>query len=435
MGSPTAGPRASWWGLVGLLGVMACSPDRGGEYENHEPVSFRDSAGVQIVESSRPLWNDDTRWRIDPLPALTVRTDEGLSDPPFVLFGIGNVLRLSNGHLVVENRGSRELLMFDAAGRFLRASGGRGEGPRQFRLGTRGVFRCAGDTLVVRQRRVARILGEDGTFVRSVELGGPGEGASFTRTGGVRTDCSSMLVSWAERDGIYETDRGTVIVNFRTYWAPLTAGGRVDTLPSFAARESDVVNQMVVPFGLRPSWTTDGESVYYGLGDAPEVSVFDARGRLVRYIRWRAPATPITGEHWAAYHREFDSYLSRGADPRAADLRQTPETVPLDSLPVFGAGEARGDTVPALKTDHERNLWVRRYKRLVFTDQFPRLRELPSSQSWWVFDPEGRWLGEVETPEHFRIREIGEDYLLGVSADVFGIEEIQMYRIDKGRRR
>ena len=52
---------------------------------------------------------------------------------------------------------------------------------------------------------------------------------------------------------------------------------------------------------------------------------------------------------------------------------------------------------------------------------------------WTVFDPEGRVLGFVDTPEGLEIYEIGADYILGKTEDEeFGVESVQVWRLARG---
>ena len=50
---------------------------------------------------------------------------------------------------------------------------------------------------------------------------------------------------------------------------------------------------------------------------------------------------------------------------------------------------------------------------------------------WNVFDPEGRWLGTVETPYGGYIYQIGEDFLLGLWVDELDVEQVRVYPIDR----
>ncbi|UCF19485.1 MAG: hypothetical protein JSU87_16435 [Gemmatimonadota bacterium] len=70
--------------------------------------------------------------------------------------------------------------------------------------------------------------------------------------------------------------------------------------------------------------------------------------------------------------------------------------------------------------DLEGNLWVGEYRRP--GDDQPR---------WTVFDPDGVMLGIVETPQRFRIFEIGGDYVLGRGVDELDVEHIHVYRLLK----
>ncbi len=56
-------------------------------------------------------------------------------------------------------------------------------------------------------------------------------------------------------------------------------------------------------------------------------------------------------------------------------------------------------------------------------------REAP--RLWTVFDPEGRVLGLVETPEGLWIHEIGEDYILGTAWDALNVEYVQVWGLER----
>jgi hypothetical protein len=70
--------------------------------------------------------------------------------------------------------------------------------------------------------------------------------------------------------------------------------------------------------------------------------------------------------------------------------------------------------------DADRNLWVRDY-----------LPPRDERGLWTVFDPEGRALGRVETPEGLWVWEIGSDYVLGTTTDELGVERVQLWGLEK----
>jgi hypothetical protein len=80
------------------------------------------------------------------------------------------------------------------------------------------------------------------------------------------------------------------------------------------------------------------------------------------------------------------------------------------------------DLLPAheqILVDRLGKVWMAEY---VVLDEKPR---------WSVFDPSGRWLGEVAMPARGRITDIGDDYLVGVWRDDLDVETVRMYRLDK----
>jgi hypothetical protein len=50
-----------------------------------------------------------------------------------------------------------------------------------------------------------------------------------------------------------------------------------------------------------------------------------------------------------------------------------------------------------------------------------------AARRWWAFDREGVLLGEITAPAAFRMHEIGDDYVLGVTSDELGVERIAMF--------
>ena len=100
-------------------------------------------------------------------------------------------------------------------------------------------------------------------------------------------------------------------------------------------------------------------------------------------------------------------------EPLAVEFRRVFGSVPLAMFfPAFSSvmGDATG------------YLWVEEY-------EFPR--EDRPGVLWTVFDPTGRVLGFVETPEVLQIFEIGEDYILGKTEDEFEVEYVQVWPLER----
>ena len=80
------------------------------------------------------------------------------------------------------------------------------------------------------------------------------------------------------------------------------------------------------------------------------------------------------------------------------------------------------ETMPAydaIVSDDEGNLWVSEYRLAAEQPQ------------WAVFDPDGRFLGNVATPAQGRVTHVGADFVLGIWEDAVGVEQIKMYRLVK----
>jgi hypothetical protein len=58
-------------------------------------------------------------------------------------------------------------------------------------------------------------------------------------------------------------------------------------------------------------------------------------------------------------------------------------------------------------------------------------RSAGGERVWSVFDPAGRWLGTVNTPADIAIREIGSDYVLGVTAGAMNVNVVVLHRLVK----
>src|SRR6185295_5033329 len=120
--------------------------------------SERDSAGVRVVASARPLWRAGRGWRVDSLPAVEFRA--GPSGPPReVLAGV----LLPSGDVVVADGGSQELRWYDGSGQYLRSA--RGDGTPGGEFGTLSALAGLDD---------GGVLAWDGASLRSVRFAADG---------------------------------------------------------------------------------------------------------------------------------------------------------------------------------------------------------------------------------------------------------------------
>jgi hypothetical protein len=151
-------------------------------------------------------------------------------------------------------------------------------------------------------------------------------------------------------------------------------------------------------------------TVWYGDGEHYELKELTRDGRLLRVVRLARPGTPVRQADRSAYQ----SAVMRRVEntPRAETMGATLDSsVFADTFPVFDR----------IVVDDLGDLWVRNYQWF----------DLGSGKSWTIFDPEGRFLGEVTTPSILEIHQIGADYVLGRMADESGREAVYIFPLVK----
>jgi hypothetical protein len=143
-----------------------------------------------------------------------------------------------------------------------------------------------------------------------------------------------------------------------------------------------------------------------------EMRELDLNGDLRRVFRKEHVPVPVTDELLKDYRDWYtDRFGGNPENPPGAlerRLREAhyPEYLPAASSEVF---------IDAM--DHT---WVARYH---FAGDV--------ATSWEVFDPAGIWLGSVETPSGFEVKQILEDEIVGVWTDEFDVAYLHSYALDR----
>lgn len=381
--------------------LLACDAGDGGS-----EITRRDSAGMEIVESAVAIDS--------PSDLGELRLEIGRIHGPeaYQLHDVESALRLSDGRIVVVNRGTNELRFYDTAGVHLGSTPGRGDGPGEF-TDLKAAVRIPGDSLVAFSTFGYRIslFDPEGRYVQELRPWISGAEVLAVRGGlpggwlvvsGTLGDYSSSALE----TGLHRpTER----------WATVARDGTVrDTLGHFPWVRGGLYQyhgdgwgmQMIVDFAAATSYDVTNGRVFVGGGQRAEVRTLTSDGSVERILRWDAYPGPLTADFVAA-HRE--RLLKGVEDP---DRRRRYEAAIgafsyPDSLPVFEALEA----TPA------GGLWIQAFSP----------EHATGPERWWVFDSSGRSLGTVDVPAGFRITDVGRDVVLGIHTDDLGVQRVRVY--------
>ena len=371
----------------------------------------RDSAGVRIVESSRPAWGSDSGWRIEPKPSLDIGSADG--GEPYLFSYVETALRLGDGTIVVANAGSGELRFFDSTGRHVRSVGRKGSGPGEFGQSSVHIWRAPNGDIVAEDagNRRVNIFDSAQVFRATVTLDLPPTGLQPSLQG-VLAD-GSWLVQ-ARVDGAQPTDgewRST-----RVYHRYGNDGRHLATLAQspealvVGMSEGRMRTFVSVPFSPSPFVAAQAATVLLNDDGAPRLIQLAADGAIRSIYRWQAPrrksADLIEAYRSAEVAQISDTAWKRRT--RAFLSRSMP-------IPEFVPAYVR------MIVDYAGNIWLQRY---YLSSEHERIND--------ILAPDGRWLGTVTLPPGLWVLQVGPDFLLGWRRDESDVEHVVVHRLLKG---
>lgn len=394
-----------------LIFGAACGGD--GPQGDAPPTIVRDSAGIEIVESTRPRWSDSDAWRVESAPGLNLSASG--SGPNHEFFRVRGMRRLSDGSLAVANAGSNEVRLYSADGSHIASLGGEGDGPGEFRAIV--GFDNAGDSLIV--------------------LDASGRVTFFAPDRALLGTHSVPLPSGviAESNAVAHLANGEIVVETRTRFMFGYAGEsailrppgglfRVD--PAVESADSIGVtagNEVFMHvnagggafagpplFGRDAFLATHAERIL--LGDAVDMQVEELTADGVPARILRIPGYPLELSA-DAFEREREARLPEDpteGGPMSLEFFQ--------DMPVPDRRPAYAD----MKVDPTGAIWLR---------PFLAPNEGDGPETWQVLGPDGAWLGGVEVPADFSVMEIGMDFVLGVYRDELDVEHPRVLRLNR----
>lgn len=410
--------RGDGYLLVALTVMVAsCGVPEGGTGD----VTLRDSAGVAIVDNRAPEWTEAEGWIVDSVPEVVIGAAGPNGDRD--LLYVRDIVRMTNGDLVVANVGVSELDVFDSTGRFLRSIGRAGRGPGEFDW-MLGMLRCGGDTLVVNQGYFVSVFDPDGAFIEARVSSKPPGGAN--RVFGATRDCGAVLMVDGQAYEYSPPSPGNISFRpARIFWSELATNGW-DTVTTVQGPDLlsisalGAVRGIVLPYGSSSVWTNHGDRVFVADTDRPEIRILERRRGLHRVVRWQVRPTAIASsdrveyDAWRKEHFSSHPEVPRDVLPPSTALRWP------DVKPLFAE----------LQADDEGNLWVRPFPPSpsgMLSSYHPGPESPP--EEWTVIDSTGRWLGAVQIPGGVEVKAIQARRILGIARDADDVEEVRVYRI------
>jgi hypothetical protein len=373
--------------------------------KNDRTVTRSDSSGVEIVTTATPVWESK------PNSALTIRDTPDVeigSTPDALFFNVIGVHLLSNGQIAVADAGLSQIRMYDSGGEFVRAVGGRGEGPGEFKR-MHGFFLCPTDTLVVDESARLSVFAGNGDFIR-VEPVVPRLQDRNLGLSGMDENCTAVLAKIIYPDApsqitLYFANRETAA---RNTLVTLTAIPIVER-PTYPT---------ALPYGPWASWAAAKSGAYVALGGAPEIKLYERGQRLRRIIRWQTPPTALTDEDRDRFSQFRQKSLAES--PGRNDLPAPDEFTFPDTKPA----------IAGLLVDDLGNIWVRSYPSDApgFLNQIQNGPDRPR-EKWSVIDSTGAFLGDLTMPQGLQVMGIQANHVIGVFRDTLDVQHVRLHAI------
>lgn len=359
--SPVARATAVAALLAPFLLLSACAEGRG-DVEWSGTVDTLAGGAVHVRNPAEPIWRADEAWRLEEELRIGSATEEGPA-----LFGqVADVLVDPLGRIYVLESQSNEIRVFDGSGRHVRTFAREGQGPGELNQPSAMAWDGEGMLWVVDPRN-ARFSAFDTAGEYREERTKKTPGQIYPWPGRIGEDGDVIDVAFARVDDEFRR----TLIRYDSLNQP------VDTFfppaydaPQFEIRTETAFMASSVPFAERLVWRLhpDG-TLWFSITDAYRLYEQTLDGDTLRIVEKPFEPLPVGSEELDEAIERLDWFTEQGG---RLDRSRIP------------------DRKPALEGfffDDRDNVWVR-----------PVTEEALEDRVFDVFDPEGRWLGRVESP-------------------------------------
>lgn len=370
-------------------------------------ISLLGLAFVAQLQGNVPTWS------LSATPSVTI-ADDGTPATQFVR--VMGVMRLSTGHIAVINRGTNDVRIFDARGKYVATFGRTGEGPGEFRrielAGRSGDTAYFYDSGV--QRTTTVLLGARPELLGTTLITATGNRGSFSISGrlsdGRWVATTNVSPTFDGPPGVHRLPGSTGII-------ARSGDGAVNWLGDFKSAAifvhnptGDFKQASTGPIAF-PPWlrsATSGGQIW--IGDSGTDSLVVVRARDNSRFTVKVPFT-----RRAPTRALIDAYRSEETGGKAPvvgsfteakfSAKYLPELLPsFESLTPGPQGE----------------VWIQEY---VGNRQQPA--------QYVALDANGRPRGRMRVPAGSRLREVGPDYVIVVHEDNDGVESIRVHAFQR----
>ena len=368
-----------------------------------------DSAGVRVVTHQSNL--DAPIWVVDSLSTTIVGNREG--EAGHDLSRLSGAIRLDDGGLVIADGGSSEIRYFNAKGDFVRAVGGNGSAPGEFR-GLNWIRRRA-DTIVAYDSRHQRLsfFDLDGALLRTTPIRESKE-LRYPRIVALLDDEIALV-----QVGINpEAMSGVQAFDFMLYryffdGDSASAVGRFRGDETYFHIGEGMVETFPVPFGGAGSVSVSGNHFVVAHNDHFQFDVFTINGALTGSIRRSSEPSQVSSEDVARLRSDMGEAMGRR-------LEEVWREIPInETMPAFGHAPHLRD-LPHFTTDDDGNLWVLEYTW-----------KTGQPTEWTAYTSDGKVIGTLSLPPRHAPLHIGSDFIVLLARDALDVEIVKVQRLER----
>jgi hypothetical protein len=400
------------WLRSAAVGTLLIASACGGDPEQPGArYNTRDSASVTIIDALQPQWSSGEEWTVHPIPLVSIGAIEGDSNQLFTTIVGAGVLK--DGSIFVGDSGARTIRLYDGAGKFMRAMGGHGSGPGEFRYLLRATA-CGGAIVAQNWNGGIVVFNNQGTMLRQFSISEPGKERSPYSLGCGQTG-EFTAVGWGDFNYESYPEKPTPRTATSPVWLFDTLGVLVANLGTFVSSERIFLpspeggggTDSPHPLGRAARFAIRDDAIVVGDAAAISVSLIDRSGKLIAKYNGVAEDLRVTPA-------DLDAYMRAPSVRRDSTIRSRLSAAGWPGVAAFPAYDQ-------ILVDPEGNIWLDRYD--------PPWRDDPR---WGVFRSDGVFLGHVVVPPGLTVFEIGTDYIIGARKNEMDVQAVAKFRLQRG---